>query len=320
MLKKVPYYVPDIKKIRVIIDTDCFCEADDQFAVAHALMTSKFDIAGILSEHYSDKFWTSGPEESEHLSLKEIHKVLELMDLKGTVPVFSGCKAKLPNETTFVESAASRFIIEEAMREDSRPLFVVNQGALTNLASAYLMEPSIANKLTAIWIGGGQYPNGEFEFNLDNDIGAANVIMDSDIPLWQVPRNVYMMVKVSFATLQERVYPYGKLGKYLVDRMMQFEKLRMESPQFRDAVRTAEFVTKHPCGESWHLGDSPVVGLMMNDHEGHYQIIGAPRFQEDNCHYILRPENTRKIRVYEYVDSYFILEDFFAKLKYQYGD
>ena len=44
--------------------------------------------------------------------------------------------------------------------EDDRPLYVALQAGLTDLAVAYLKEPRIAERLTAIWIGGGAYPNG----------------------------------------------------------------------------------------------------------------------------------------------------------------
>ena len=33
--------IPDYKKIRVIVDTDAACEADDPFAVVHALLSPK---------------------------------------------------------------------------------------------------------------------------------------------------------------------------------------------------------------------------------------------------------------------------------------
>lgn len=35
------YKVSEDKKVRVIIDTDAACEADDPFAIAHALMCQK---------------------------------------------------------------------------------------------------------------------------------------------------------------------------------------------------------------------------------------------------------------------------------------
>jgi inosine-uridine nucleoside N-ribohydrolase len=91
---------------------------------------------------------------------------------------------------------------------DERPLFL-NQGPLTNLASALLIEPSIALTMTAVWIGGGPYPGGGYEFNLGNDIAAASAVMRSQVRMWQIPVNVYSLMKASLATLADRVAPHG---------------------------------------------------------------------------------------------------------------
>lgn len=328
-MKTFLYQVPEAKKIRVIVDTDCACEGDDQFAVAHILMTPKFDVKAIVSEHFGSLFGSNSLEKSQ----QEVEKIVELMGLTGRIKTLRGCISPLSDEKTFIESEGSRYIVEEAMKEDPNPLFVVNQGAITNLASAYLMEPRIAERLTAIWIGGGVYPEGGMEFNLYNDIAAANVIMDSPIPLWQVPKDAYSRMKVSFSTLYKEVYPFGEIGKYLVEHLMQVnewftsmteELENHETDREYSAINnikkqySASFATSFPGGESWQLGDSPVVGLMLTDHEGHYSVKGAPRFNADLT-YLLRPNNTRKIRIYDYIDSHFILDDFYAKLQYHFS-
>ena len=46
------FRIPDEKKIRVIIDTDASCEADDPFAIVHALMSPKLIVRGICAEHF----------------------------------------------------------------------------------------------------------------------------------------------------------------------------------------------------------------------------------------------------------------------------
>ena len=46
------FKVPEKMRFRVIVHTDCKNEADDQFAVAHHLMTPKFDIKGIVAGAY----------------------------------------------------------------------------------------------------------------------------------------------------------------------------------------------------------------------------------------------------------------------------
>lgn len=46
------YTVPENKKVRVIVHTDCKNEADDQYAVAHHLMTPRFDVKGLVAGHF----------------------------------------------------------------------------------------------------------------------------------------------------------------------------------------------------------------------------------------------------------------------------
>ena len=329
MLKKAPYEVPAAKKVRVIIDTDCCCEADDQYAVAHQLMTEKIDVVGITPAHFNTQMGMyPDVATTAQMSYDEVNKILDLMGLKGEVPVYHGCANTLPDEHTYVESEASRFIVEEAMKDDPRPLIITVQGAITNVASAYLMNPEIASRILVMWIGGGAYPNGGFEYNTMNDINAANVIMDSPIELWQVPQTVYSQMKISFATLYERVYPCGEIGKYLYEHMTK-DVSRMfiamlSSPEARARMgggkSPAAFACAYMGGESWRVGDSPVVGLIMDEHENDCIEIGAPRFNVPDCTYVLRPDNPRKIRVYSRVDSHFILDDFFAKLKYHFGE
>ena len=43
------FHVPDQKKIRYIVHTDAKNEADDQFTLAHILMTDKLDVRGIIA-------------------------------------------------------------------------------------------------------------------------------------------------------------------------------------------------------------------------------------------------------------------------------
>ena len=59
-------------------------------------------------------------------------------------------------------------------------------------------------KIGGVGYGGVEtYPG--IEFNLRNDIAAANVVYDSDIPVWQVPSNVYSQVSVSYTELEEKI-------------------------------------------------------------------------------------------------------------------
>jgi inosine-uridine nucleoside N-ribohydrolase len=198
-------------------------------------------------------------------------------------------------------SEGAKLIVHEAMAEDPRPLYITFLGPLTDLASAYLVEPKIASHLTAIWIGGGKYPEGGIEYNLSNDIIAANVVMKSNIPVWQVPQNVYQMVKVSIAELECRVRPHGEIGKYLFEQLV---KHANSTYGIRPYIRT---------GEVWFLGDSPAVVLMLCDHEFDYDWVPAPEITNEMAY--LHTGKHRPIRVYRTIDARFIMEDFYAKLE-----
>lgn len=54
MAKRWNYHftVPEQKRVRMIVCTDCKNEADDDYALAHHLMTPKFEVRGIVAEHF----------------------------------------------------------------------------------------------------------------------------------------------------------------------------------------------------------------------------------------------------------------------------
>lgn len=113
------YEVPEYKKIRVIVDSDAACEADDPFAIAQALMTKKFDIRGIFAEQFGDESTTAR-------SYDEIKTVLACMEMD--VPVFMGEEGNLHMVQGKPLSPAAKFLIEEALRKEERPLYVLCLG------------------------------------------------------------------------------------------------------------------------------------------------------------------------------------------------
>lgn len=305
---KYDYTVPDSKKIRYIIHTDCKNEADDQYTVAHILMTPKLDVKGIIAGHFDMNFRGIEPGGTAKASYDEIIKVMDLMHISGEYPVLMGAPKAMPDEQTPIDSEGARFIIEEAMKDDDRPLFIGMQGAATDLASAILMKPEICSRMTAIFIGGGTYPEGGREFNLCQDISAVNVLFKSQMPLWQVPMNVYKQFGVSLAELQYKVKPHGKLGNYL------FTQLAQLNQQLGDA-----FNGPWPHGELWGLGDEGTIGALMEEleKEDSFDMAPAPTVDYETFKYIPSQTN-REIRIYHSMNARLVLEDFFCKLAIQF--
>jgi purine nucleosidase len=289
-----PLFIPEpSNRVRVILNTDAKNEADDQYAIVHAILTPLFELHGIIPAHFGDR---RGPG-SLQASREEVMKLLDLMNLKDRIPVHSGAAKMLPDEKTPVPSEGSALIIEQALKDDPRPLYIAFLGPLTDMASALLEKPSIAERnVQVVWIGGEDWPVGGWEYNLWNDVTAANVVFRSKVQLWQIPSTVYKRMAVSYAELVGKVYDKGPLGKYLVEQLV-------------------EWNNQYPHGshkEHRSLGDSPAIGVMMYPECGWFDWRPAPEFNTE-LNYVHTGRN-RPIRVYRAVDQRFILEDFFAKL------
>ena len=289
-------------KSKLLFDVPQYKKADDPFAIAQALMSPKLMVKGILAEHFA-------AEGSVQRSYDEVCTILDAMDMKE-VPVFmgeTGAKSagyfeKSGGEETV--SPAVDFLIKEAMRDDEVPLFVLCQGAITNVAVAIKKCPEILNRMTIVWIGTHGLAEVPWrEFNSGNDVAAANYVLSHAKNLWLIPSNVYATITVGLAELQQKVLPCGKIGRHLFENMITYNN----SP--------AAGWTK---GESWSLGDSPAIGVALNPDCGHYIEHEAPFINEDTSSSF--GKGNPKIRIYTDIDSRYLLEDFFAKLQLNYGD
>jgi len=286
-----------LTKKRLIINTDAKNEADDQYAIVHALLSPSLDIAGIIPAHFGDRRTRHSMLESR----EEVDLLLGLLALDHDVRFANGAPTALPDETTPVDSPGARLIIDEAHKPG--PLFVIFLGPLTDMASALLLDPTIADnpELTVVWIGGTPYGGiaggEEGEFNLSNDIHSANVVFQSRLRVWQIPMNVYTLVSVGYAELDEKVAPQGRLGAYLVEQLKAFNAQHVD-----------------PEIEYRSLGDSPAVSVVLNPHGAVWRDHPVRVFGPD-----ARMTNAivegRSVRVAESVDVRFLLEDMFAKLK-----
>ena len=285
--------IPDYKKIRIILDTDAACEADDPFAIVHALLSPKLLVQGIVAEHFNE-------EGSMQRSYEEIMTILHAMEME--VPVFKGQPGKMAEDE--VPSEAVEFIRNEALREDTHPLYVLCQGAITNVALALKLYPEIKDKMRVIWIGThGEAPRkAPFrEFNAGNDLEAANLVLTSGVDLWLVPSLVYGTIHIGIAEIERRIKPCGAIGEHLYQQLIDYNM-----GPFAGWTQ----------GESWSLGDSPAIALAINPACGKFKEIPAPVVAEDTSAEV--DESRPIIRVYTEIDARYILEDMIAKLELHY--
>ena len=206
------------KKKKLILDTDTYNEIDDQFAVAYAMLsTDKIDLLSINAAPFLNNRSIS-PEDGMEKSYDEIKRIIKLTDSNRKIPVFKGSKRFLADKKTPVVSPAAENIIKTAMESDEK-IYVAAIGAITNVASAILMQPEIINKIIVVWLGGNshQSPN-THEFNMYQDIKASQIIFDSGVPLVQIPCDgVCSALTTTIPEIEYYLKGKNELCDYLVD-------------------------------------------------------------------------------------------------------
>lgn len=176
--------------VRMVLDTDAYNEIDDQFAIAYALKSP--DLLS-LEAIYAAPFLNGksiNPEDGMEKSYDEILKLLKLAGREDVIPnVFKGSRGYLGSEDRAVDSPAANDLVARARAcSAGELLYVVAIGAITNIASALIKAPEIAEKIVIVWLGGHawHWPDTR-EFNMFQDVAAARVVFGSGAPLIQLP-------------------------------------------------------------------------------------------------------------------------------------
>ena len=178
---------PPTGSFDLVLDTDAYNEIDDQFAISYALKAKE---RIHLKALYAAPFWnarSTGPKDGMEKSYDEIIKLLKLAGEE--VPTYKGSERYLPGETEAVISPAAQDLAARAAQYSTeRPLYVAAIGAITNVASALLLDPAIAEKIVVVWLGGTSLEwHDNMEFNCKQDVAAARVVYNSGAPLVILP-------------------------------------------------------------------------------------------------------------------------------------
>lgn len=177
--------------IDVVLDTDAYNEIDDQFAISYLLKKpEKLQVRGICAA----PFFNIKAESTLDGMEKSYQEILRLLPLTGRTElleqVYRGSECYLPDEATPVDSPAARFMAELSRNYDAEhPLYIVAIGAITNVASALLLEPQMKERCVIVWLGGRavHMPQGALEFNMKQDVAAARVVFGCGVPVVQLP-------------------------------------------------------------------------------------------------------------------------------------
>ncbi len=261
-------------KIDVVLDTDAYNEIDDQFAIAYMLKNKqKFNVKAIYAAPFLNEKVSSATEGMEK-SYEEIFKILELMGEK--VSVINGSHRFLTNEKSPVPTDAPYHLARIAMEySPENPLYVVAIGAITNIASAILINPKIVENIVVVWLGSNAlHYHDTKEFNLKQDIAAARVVISSGVPLVLLPcMGVVSAFTVSRYELEHWLIGKNPLCTYLAENTIAAaESYAAGKPWTRviwDVTAVAWLLNENECFMRSRTVDLPLPGY---DH--HYEENG----------------------------------------------
>jgi hypothetical protein len=207
----------------MVLDTDTYNEIDDQFALVHTLLSpDRVKLEAVYAAPFENPR-SRGPEDGMRKSYEEILRILELVPGPHP-PVFEGARQWLVAGEPPEPSAAAADLVDRATAPTSAPLYVVAIGAPTNVVTALMLRPEIADQIVVVWLGGHalHWPTAR-EFNLGQDLVASRFLFDSGVPLVHVPcRDVADHLTTTRAEIDRFVRPGGRIGEFLAGRYAEY--------------------------------------------------------------------------------------------------
>lgn len=285
--------IPQKTNARVIVDNDFAGDPDGLVALTHQLLSPKTTVPLVTVSALDPKFAGAAAPMSVVTGVRTARELIERLAPASQPKVIGG------RNGSFVQgqpSEAAQAIVREAMADDPLPLYLTCGGPLSNVADALRLEPAIAQRITVIWIGGGGYPQGGWEYNLSVDVEAArHVIERTQVPIWQIPQPAYRLMLASVAEMETDLSPISPFGAWLYQRFT-------TPPDFLDVAG------------SWPMGDSPLVLLTAVSGESSRYRDWPARHIEDNLAYGAEIPG-RTVRVYDDLDMRLTWSDFLARLR-----
>lgn len=268
-----------------LLDADTGNEVDDLYAIARALVEPSWQISALTAAHWQTSHWAI-PN-----SMENSHRLNQVLTgyLHSEVPTLRGGVARMFDWGDQAQhSAAAYEIIKQAKAiPEGEKLNVIALGALTNLASAIFIDPSIEDKVRLYWLGTTyDFENGILgttDFNCIMDTQALHRLLKSQVELYIIPTNVAYDMQMTLKESEERLREVHPMGGYLCDRWYQHldglrEKRAIWDLALIEAIIHPEWTETTTITTSKDFGSreihyySKIDGEKMN--EDFYQVLG----------------------------------------------
>ena len=280
--------------VSMVLDTDTYNEIDDQFALVYALLSpEKIRLEAVYAAPFyfdAPDYHSSSPLDGMEKSHGEILRILELMGQRENIPAFRGAGQYLKDKSVPVESDAVDDLVERAMANRNGSLYVVGIAACTNIASAIIKKPEIVDRIVVVWLGG--HPHGwhtAHEFNLMQDVAAAQILFDSGVPLVHIPcKNVAEHLVTTIPELDANLRGKNELCDHLCDSFAAYAKKR------------------ESCGWSKEIWDIANIAWLVNPEWTASAVVHSPILTDNitwsfdpNRHFIRELRDIRRNKVFE---------------------
>jgi purine nucleosidase len=161
----------------VVLTTDCGADIDDQFAIAYLALIPEVHVKAIVTTH------APGLPIQAKSSADCARDVLQRLGAGPLPPIFAGSSVAL-TERRPLGNAGVNFIIKTARSHSAENrLVIITIGATTDVASAFLADPQLAERVEILTMGFDSWPRGGDPWNIKNDPLAYQVILDSGAPI-----------------------------------------------------------------------------------------------------------------------------------------
>ena len=284
---------PPTGPVSMVLDTDTFNEVDDQFALAYSLLSQdRLMVEAVYAAPFCNER-AATPFEGMEKSYAEILRLLEKMKLGAENFVFKGASDYL-GETPAATPATRDLIARAHCHSEENPLYVVAIGAITNVATAILLDPTIIDSIHVVWLGGNPlgYPT-TVEFNLMQDLPAVRTVLDCGVPLTIIP---CMGVASHMLSTAPDVQAHLKGRNDLCDTLVE--------------LYTA--YTKNHFGWAKEIWDIAPIAYLINPEWVPTKLEHSPLLTDD-CHWA-RDERRHMIRMAYFAFRTPIFRDMFQKL------
>ena len=280
----------DKNKYNVILDTDTYNLADDQFALSYLLKSQEiFNIEAITIAPFKHSKWQKTVSESIDASYNEACKIFDLLDLKDKSLIYKGSRDYLKNGYNEKNPAINK-IIEIANKNNKTYILAI--GCLTNIALALKYNPEIVDKIEVIWLGSNFLFGPNKDFNFAQDIEAVKVVFESNVKLTILPCSpITSNLMTSIYELESELKGKNKLCDYLCYRF---------------------YNRSHGPTKRWPLWDISVIAYMINKNWFNTIDISCPLINNDNTFKFTK--NRHNIKFVNYLNANEIFKDLFEKL------